>query len=74
MAIFSLCSQAAEGMREPSVVSSWKDMNQGFPGGPVVKNAPCNARDTGSIPGLGTKIPHVAEQLSPCTTATEQAL
>ena len=25
----------------------------GFPGGPVVKNPPCNARDTGSIPGLG---------------------
>ena len=23
----------------------------GFPGGPVVKNLPCNARDTGSIPG-----------------------
>ena len=25
----------------------------GFPSGPVVKNPPCNARDTGSIPGLG---------------------
>ena len=25
----------------------------GFPGGPVVKNLPCNAGDTGSIPGLG---------------------
>ena len=25
----------------------------GFPGGPVVKNPPCNARDTGSVPGLG---------------------
>ena len=24
-----------------------------FPGGPVVKNPPCNARDTGSIPGPG---------------------
>ena len=24
-----------------------------FPGGPVVKNLPSNARDTGSIPGLG---------------------
>ena len=28
-----------------------------FPGGPVVKNPPSNAGDTGS-PGGGTKIPH----------------
>ena len=27
--------------------------NVGFPGGPVVKNPPANAGDTGSIPGLG---------------------
>ena len=33
------------------------------PGGPVVKNLPCNA-DTGSIPGQGTKIPYATEQLS----------
>ena len=26
---------------------------QGFPGGPAVKNPPCNARDTSSIPDLG---------------------
>ena len=26
---------------------------QRFPGGPVVKNSPANAGDTGSIPGLG---------------------
>ena len=25
----------------------------GFPGGPVVKNVPANARDAGLIPGLG---------------------
>ena len=25
-----------------------------FPGGPVVKNLPANARDTGSIPGPGS--------------------
>ena len=24
-----------------------------FPGGPVVKNPPCNAGDVGSIPGPG---------------------
>ena len=28
-----------------------------FPGGPVVKNLPCSAEDTGLIPGWGTKIP-----------------
>ena len=26
---------------------------QGFPGSSVVKNPPCNARDTGSVPGPG---------------------
>ena len=35
-----------------------------FPGGPVVKNPPCNAGDTGSIPGQGTRILHTSEQLS----------
>ena len=28
-----------------------------FPGGPVIKNLPFNAGDTGAIPGWGTKIP-----------------
>ena len=32
-----------------------------FLGGSVVKNLPCNAGDTGSIPGLGTKVPQVAD-------------
>ena len=35
-----------------------------FPGGPVVKNSPSNAKDVGSIPGRGTKIPHALGQLS----------
>ena len=38
---------------------------QDFPGGPVVKNPPSNAGDASSSPGLGTKIPHAAGQLSP---------
>ena len=42
-----------------------------FPGGPVVKNPPCNAGDTGSIPGQGTKIPHAAGHLSPPATTAE---
>ena len=31
--------------------------------GPVVKNAPANAGDTGSISGQGTKIPQASGQL-----------
>ena len=31
----------------------FKSSYQSFPDGPVVKNFPCNAGDTGSIPGLG---------------------
>ena len=42
-----------------------------FPGGPVVKNPPCNAGDAGSISGRGTKIPHAAGKLSPRATTTE---
>ena len=30
-----------------------KKRKKGIPGGPVVKNLPANAGDTGSIPGLG---------------------
>ena len=42
-----------------------------FPGCPVVKNAPYNAGDAGSIPGQGTKIPHAVGELSQRTTTTE---
>ena len=41
-----------------------EDEMRDFPGGPVVKKLPCKAEDMGSIPGWGTKIPQVAEQLS----------
>ena len=34
-----------------------------FLGSPVVRNPPCKAGDMGSIPGQGTQIPHVAEEL-----------
>lgn len=30
-----------------------KTNNSGFPGGPVIKNSPCNAGDSGLISGLG---------------------
>ena len=35
-----------------------------FPGRPVVKNPPCNAGDSGLIPGQGTKVTHATGQLS----------
>ena len=44
---------------------------QDFPDGPVVKNLPYNAKNMGSIPGQGAKIPHATEQLSLCATTTE---
>ena len=46
-------------------------MIQDFPGGPVVKNLPCNAGDMGLIPGWGTKTPHTEEELSPSIPTRE---
>ena len=40
-------------------------ISRDFPGGPVVKNPPSNAGNTGSVPSGGTKIPHESEQLRP---------
>ena len=42
-----------------------------FPGGPVLKNPPSNAGDTGSISGWGTKIPRAVGQLSLHAAATD---
>ena len=50
-----------------------KRCGQDFPGGTVVKTPPANAGDTGSSPGP-ERIPHAAEQLSPCATTTKPAL
>ena len=36
-----------------------KNYSRDFPGDPVVKNLPSNAGDASSIPGWGTKNPHV---------------
>ena len=47
-------------------------MGRDFPGGPVVKNLPSNAGDTGSIPGGGTQIPHAMGQLSLYTSTREK--
>ena len=46
-------------------------MGRNFLVGPVVKNLPANAGDTGWISGSGTKMPHATGQLRLCATATE---
>ena len=46
----------------------WRVFPRGFPGGPVIKNPPSNAGDTGSIPGQRTNIPYVMGQLSSLAT------
>ena len=55
----------------------WSDSKleavQAFPGGPVLRNLPFNAGDTGSIPGGGTKIPHAEGQLTSCASAAESS-
>ena len=39
----------------------YKEWDEDFPGGTVVKNPPANAGGTGSNPGRGTKIPPAAQ-------------
>ena len=57
--------------------SAKKICMEGFPSGPVVKNPPANARDTGSIPDLGRFHMPQGNQacelqlLNPCAAATE---
>ena len=72
MAGYSPCdckeSATAERLSTSSAIRSVKSLLRDFPGGPVIKNLPASAGDTGSTPGLGTKIPHAAGQLSLCAT------
>ena len=51
------------------VLSNWNSVCWDFPGGLVVENLPCNAWHPGLIPGWGTKISHVVEQISPQATS-----
>ena len=69
---------AWEGRRiQVQTVAVWSHQKRlrprGFLGSPVVKTLPFNARDNGSIPGQGTKIPQATRQLSLHATATEMA-
>ena len=65
----SLCYPCDKILCNYSAISKLKTWD--FPDGPVVKNPPFDAEDTGLIPGLGTKNPHAARQLSPLATITE---
>ena len=62
--------EAAWKIRKTKIQKIWV---RNFPGAPVVKNPPYNARDPGSIPVQGTKFPHAVGQLSPHATTTELA-
>ena len=42
------------------LTTDFKIYMRNFPGGPVVKNPPCNAEDGGLILGRGTKMPHAS--------------
>ena len=52
-------------------ISTFIKETPGIPGGPVVKNPPCNAVDMGSTPGWRTNIPPPVEYLSPRDTTTK---
>lgn len=60
--------QGRDGGRRPTTGS--KDLRSwGLPGGPVVKNPPADAGDTGATLGRGTETPP-----SPCATTLEPTL
>ena len=44
---------------------TFKKYLRDLPGGPAVKNLPCDAEDTGVNPAQGTEAPFAQEQLSP---------
>ena len=54
-----------------TVLGEKKKLFQDFPGGPVVKNPPANAGDTGSTPGQERKVPQPTRQWGPLSTANE---
>ena len=54
------------GFRKKVKKKKKKNLDGDFPGGLLVENSPCNARDMGSIPSQGTKTPHAMEQLGLC--------
>ena len=74
--VYDKCYRSFRNVRYPCISGNlkhtgmtlciWNKQNtfRDFPGGPVIKNPPCNTGDVGSIPGQGTRIPRAAGQLS----------
>ena len=61
-----------EDMKKLTTKITFKIQHLGnFPGGPVAKNPPCNAGDSGSILGQETKISNDMKQLSLCAATRE---
>ena len=74
--IYVYTSLSADARKEESLkihekIIHLKKVERDFTGGPMVNHLPSNAGDTGSIPGWGTKIPHVVGQSSLHTTTTQ---
>ena len=63
------CPAHSRSFIKMSPVSGCPDL----PGGPVVKNWPCTTGGVGLIPGQGTTIPQVTEQIS-LHTATRKSM
>ena len=51
--ILSISPKPVKNVMKQNKINIKNLLNQRFSGGPVVKNPPCNAGDTGSIPGPG---------------------
>ena len=51
--ILSISPKPVKNVMKQNKINIKNLLNQHFSGGPVVKNPPCNAGDTGSIPGPG---------------------
>ena len=64
-------SYAGEDDPKGGIVKATEQEARDFPGGPVVKNLPCNVGDAGSVSSWGSKIPQALEQQGPCATTRE---
>ena len=51
--ILSISPKPVKNVMKQNKINIKNLLNWGFSGGPPVKNPPCNAGDTGSIPGPG---------------------
>lgn len=50
-----------------------RSLKWGFPGAPVARSPPCNAKDIGSIPDQGIEIPQATRQPNSCAATAETA-